>query len=99
MPEKPLWTLVEAHRQEIRALVARHGGRSPSVFGSVARGDERSGSDIDFLVELEPVVRPFQILVIGAELEDLLGVKVDVCRPADLRGSSRMQVLAEAVRL
>jgi predicted nucleotidyltransferase len=99
VPEKPLRALVEVHRQEIRALVARHGGRSASVFGSVARGDERSGSDIDFLVELEPGVRPFEILAIGAELEDLLGVKVDVCRLSDLRGKSRVQVLAEAVPL
>lgn len=99
MPEKPLRALVEVHRQEIRALVARHGGRSASVFGSVARGDERLGSDIDFLVELEPGVRPVEILAVGAELEDLLGVKVDVCSLSDLRGKSPVQVLAEAVPL
>jgi predicted nucleotidyltransferase len=36
----------------------------------VARGDERPGSDIDFLVELAPRSRPFEILSIGAELEE-----------------------------
>lgn len=51
---KPLRELVDAHREEIKTIVARHHGRSVAVFGSVARGDERPDSDIDFLVELEP---------------------------------------------
>lgn len=46
---KPLQGLLEAHRDEIKAIVARHLGRSVSVFGSVARGDEAPGSDIDSL--------------------------------------------------
>lgn len=49
---RPLRELVEVHRDEIKAIVARHHGRSVAIFGSVARGDERPGSDIDFLVEL-----------------------------------------------
>jgi len=96
---RPLRELVEAHRDEIKAIVARHHGRSVSVFGSVARGDERSGSDVDFLVELAPGARPFEILSIGAELEDALGVKVDVGTPECLREGLREDVLAEAVPL
>ncbi len=41
--------LVESNRPEILEIVRRHRGRSVSVFGSVARGDERTDSDIDFL--------------------------------------------------
>jgi predicted nucleotidyltransferase len=95
----PLRELVEAHRDEIQAIVARHGGRSIAIFGSVARGDERPGSDIDFLVELEPDARPIEILSIGVELEDALGVKVDVGTPASLRAHLRDEVLAEALPL
>jgi uncharacterized protein len=95
----PLRELVEAHRDEIKAIVARHHGRSVAIFGSVARGDERPGSDIDFLVELVPGARPFEILSIGAELEEALGVKVDVGTPDSLRERLRDEVLAEAVTL
>lgn len=96
---RPLRELVEAHRAEIKEIVARHHGRSVAVFGSVARGDERPGSDIDFLVELEADARPFEILSIGVELEEALGVKVDVGTPASLRKRLRDEVLAEAVAL
>lgn len=91
--------LVDAHRDEIRAIVARHHGRSVAVFGSAARGDTRPGSDIDFLVEFEPGTRPFEILLLGAELEEALGVRVDVGTPAMLRADVRDHVLAEAVPL
>lgn len=93
---RPLRDLVEAHRDEIKVIVARHHGRSIALFGSVARGEERPGSDIDFLVELEPTARPFEILSIGVELEELLGVSVDVGTTASLRERLRDEVLAEA---
>lgn len=54
----PLRTLVDAKRDEIKAIVSRHGGRSVAIFGSVARGEERADSDIDFLVELDPEPGP-----------------------------------------
>jgi predicted nucleotidyltransferase len=96
---RPLRGLVEAHRDEIKAIVRRHHGSSIAIFGSVARGDEHPGSDIDFLVELEPGARPFEILAIGVELEEVLGVKVDVGTPQSLRERVRDEVLAEAVPL
>lgn len=49
-----LSSIVERNRTEILDLVRRHRGRSIAVFGSVARGEATSGSDIDFLVEFEP---------------------------------------------
>jgi predicted nucleotidyltransferase len=96
---RPLRQLVESRREEIKAIVARHHGRSVSIFGSVARGDEQAGSDIDFLVELAPGTRPFELLAIGVELEEALGVKVDVGTPDSLREHLQGEALAEAVRL
>lgn len=97
--ELPLRALVESRRDEIKQIVSRHGGRSVALFGSVARGDEQSGSDIDFLVELAPGTRPFEILVIGAELEEVLGVAVDVGTPESLRPRVRDEVMGQAVPL
>lgn len=68
---------------ETRRSSARHHGRSVAIFGSVARGNERPGSDIDFLVELE----------------EALGLKVDVGTPESLRERLRDEVVAEAVTL
>ena len=95
----PLRELVDAHRAEIMAIVTRHHGRSVAIFGSVARGDEGPHSDVDFLVEFEPGARPFELLALGAELEEALGVKVDIGTPESLRDGIRDEVLAEAVRL
>ncbi len=96
---KPLRELLNTRRDEIKGIVARHHGRSVAVFGSVLRGDEHANSDIDFLVELEPGTRPFELLALGADLEAVLGVKVDVGTPESLRERLRDEVLAEAVLL
>lgn len=96
---RPLRKLVDAHLDEIKAIVARHHGRSIALFGSVARGDEHADSDIDFLIELAPDARPFEVLAIGAELEEALGVKVDAGTSGSLRPHVRDEVLAEAVLL
>lgn len=77
--------LVAAKRDEIVEVVRRHRGRSVSVFGSVARGDDDAGSDIDFLVEFEPGSSLFDLLHIGEELEALLGVPVDVVSVGGLK--------------
>ena len=77
--------LVETRRDEICAIVRRHRGRSVSVFGSVARGEETPTSDIDFLVEFEPGSSLFDLLHISEELEALLGVPVDVVSAGGLK--------------
>ena len=95
----PLRELVEARRNEIKAITARHHGRSIALFGSVARGDDHAASDLDFIVEFEPGTRPFEVLLLGAELEAALGVPVDIGTPETLRARLRNEVLAEAVPL
>ena len=46
--------LVDEKKKEIREIAAKHGARNVRVFGSVARGDARPDSDVDFLVDMEP---------------------------------------------
>lgn len=74
----PLRALVDAHRDEIKAAVARHRGHAVAVFGSVARGDERPDSDLDFLVEFERGSSLFDLVRVQDELQELLGHPVDV---------------------
>jgi len=81
----PLEQLIDQHREEIRAVVARHHGRATYVFGSVARGETRPDSDIDFLVDFEPGSSLFDVLRITDELEQMLGCRVDVVATGGLK--------------
>jgi len=47
-------TLLKLKRNEILRIAARRGARNVRVFGSLARGEANSQSDIDILVEMEP---------------------------------------------
>lgn len=90
--------LIEANRDEIRAVVRRHLGRSVAVFGSVARGEESATSDIDFLVEFEPGSSLFDLLHLTEELEALLGVPVDVVSAGGLKDRD-VHIRREAIPL
>lgn len=94
----PLRTIVEERRAEIDAIVRRHRGRSVAIFGSVARGDEHEGSDIDLLVEFEPGSSLFDLLHLHDELTALLGVTVDVVSAGGLAARDE-HIRREAVRL
>jgi len=69
---------LRARRNEILTIAARHGARNVRVFGSVARGDARPDSDVDFMVELEPGRTVLDLSDLILDLEDTLGRKVDV---------------------
>ncbi len=86
-------------RGEILALAARYGASNVRIFGSAARGQAGSKSDIDFLVDLEPDRSLFDLGGFLMELEELLGAKVDILTEKGLHWYIRDRVLAEAVRL
>lgn len=90
---------LHARRAEILAIAARHGARNVRVFGSVARGNVRPGSDVDFLVDLEPGRSLFDLGGLLIDLQKLLGVDVDVVTERGLRPRIRAEVLREAVPL
>lgn len=81
---------------EVRAAAARFKVANPRVFGSVVRGEDREGSDVDILVDALPETTLFDLGGLQVELEELLGVKVDVRTPKDLPASFRDQVVSEA---
>jgi hypothetical protein len=88
--------LVQAERERILEITARHGARHVRVFGSVARGEATAGSDVDFLVEFEPGRGLLDHTALVAELEDLLGRKVDVVTERGLYWLLRRRILKEA---
>ncbi|MGQ0431663.1 MAG: nucleotidyltransferase domain-containing protein [Microthrixaceae bacterium] len=62
----------------IERIVEAHGGRHVRVFGSVARGDARPGSDVDLLVDVEPGTGLLELGAMEDELSEVLGLRVDV---------------------
>jgi predicted nucleotidyltransferase len=94
-----LGTLVLEHRDALVAISERHHAKNVRIFGSVVRGDDSPSSDVDFLVEFGEDAHPLDILALGCDLEEELGVRVDVCTPQGLRPLARDEVVAEAVNL
>jgi uncharacterized protein len=70
--------LLRAKRDDVLAAIARVRAKDPRVFGSVARGDDGPGSDIDLLVTFPPDADIVTLLTLEEELADLLTVPVDV---------------------
>ena len=88
--------LLKTRREEILAIAARNGAVNVRVFGSVARGDNRPESDIDFLVNLEVGRSLLDLARLLRELSALLNCPVDVVTEAGLRPRIKPQVLREA---
>ena len=84
-------------RDEILAVAAKHGVTSIRVFGSVARGDAGPDSDVDLLIEYGPKTSSWFPAGFIADLEELLGRKVDVATVNALHWYIKDRVLAEAV--
>ena len=69
------------------------------VFGSVARGTAAKDSDLDLLVDMEPGCDLFDLVALKREMEEALGLKVDVLTENSLSPYLRERVLREAVPL
>lgn len=90
---------LRGERAEVLRIARKHGVSRVRVFGSVARGTATQDSDIDLLVEVEGPTTPWFPGGLVAELEALLGRRVQVVEPESLREEIREHVLEEAVAL
>jgi hypothetical protein len=90
---------LEILRREKRAAILqlgeKYGARNIRVFGSVARGDNRPGSDVDFLVDFDKGRTLFDLVGFKLDLQELVGATVDVVTPGALR-YLREPILAQA---
>jgi predicted nucleotidyltransferase len=100
--EGPTLDELRARREEIIQVASAHGASNVRVFGSVARGDAQSGSDIDLLVDVVADAKGFAyfglIEDLRLDLSERLGSRVDIVDSAALR-RMRERVLGEAVPL
>jgi predicted nucleotidyltransferase len=86
-------------RAEILTIAARYGAKNISLFGSLARGENSTSSDIDLLADFEEGRSLLDRLALERELQTLLGAKVDVASRCGLKRRIRPKVLADALPL
>lgn len=80
-------------------MLRRHGVTNAQIFGSVARGDDRPGSDLDLIVELPRGTSLYDLAGIQCELEGVLGVEVDLGTIGSLKPRMRPRVERDLVAL
>jgi predicted nucleotidyltransferase len=90
---------LRARRQQILGYAADHGARNVRVFGSIVRGELDEPGDVDLLVEMEPGRSLVDLVGLGQDLQDLLGVHVDVLSEGGVSPHLRERIYAEAVPL
>jgi uncharacterized protein len=90
---------LKSRREDILRVAARCGAHNVRFFGSRARGDEQVDSDLDVLISLETGKSLFDLIAFKQDLEDLLGINVDVVTEASLSRHIREDILSEAVAL
>ena len=90
---------LRSRRTEILATASRHGARNVRVFGSVARGDDTSTSDVDLLVDFSPDRSLYDLVGLQLDIESLVRRRADIVTEASLHALLRDRILAEACPL
>src|SRR3954453_11919108 len=91
--------ILERLKAEAPGLRKKYGFRSLAVFGSMARGDDHEGSDVDILVRFEGKATFDNFMGLKLDLEDLLGRRVDLLTPKCLRPEMEVEIEREAIRV
>lgn len=84
------------HRDEVLAILAKYPVSNPRVFGSVARGEDVEGSDLDLLVKPAPGTTYFDLARLAGELNILLGCEVDLGEEDVVRPHAARNILRDA---
>jgi uncharacterized protein len=101
-PQPKVWLMRQ--QDALRILVGHQntlksfGVKSLMVFGSVARDEARTDSDVDLLVEFESPVGLLKFVRLKRYLEEILQRSVDLGTPNSLKPYMQESVLREAIR-
>ena len=83
-------------RAKILDLAAKHGITNVRVFGSVARGEARPDSDVDFLVDVDAAKSLLDLCGFSVDVEELLHRRADVVPSNSVRKEIRRRIFREA---
>ena len=88
---------IESVKKKVIPILKKHKVIRASLFGSLVRGEARKDSDVDILVELPKGLSLFDFIGIQLELEEALGVKVDLGEYSTIKSIIREQIMSEQV--
>ena len=91
--------VLQTLKQKNTELITKFGVKSLQLFGSVARNEATSTSDVDLLVEFSRPVGYFGLFALQDYLEKLLGCPVDLGTPDSLRPYIKERVMRELIRV
>jgi predicted nucleotidyltransferase len=94
MKQQEVIQIIKNHQRELTDV---YGVKSLALFGSVARNEAGSSSDVDILVEFSRPVGLFGLFALQDRLEELFGCKVDLGTPDSLKPRLRPSVMSELV--
>ncbi len=86
-------------REKLMEVSRRHDVSFLGVFGSVAKGEETAGSDVDLLVRFAKRKSLLDLVRIERELSEALGRKVDLLTEASISPHLRERILKEMITL
>ena len=89
--------ILDSLREAGPELRRKYGVKSLAIFGSMARGDDHDGSDVDVLVTFEDTTSFDNYMGLKLDLEDLFGRRVDLLTPKALRPSMQSEIDREAI--
>ena len=89
--------IVSALKEQIPELAIHYRVKSLGVFGSYVRGEQKSRSDLDVLVEFSETPDIFQFMDLEQHLTRVLGVKVDLVSRKALKGRIGRRIADELI--
>jgi len=90
-------TILDRLNAEAPGLRKKYGVKSLSVFGSMARGDDHEGSDVDVLVTFDGPATFRRFMGLKLDLEELFGRRVDLLTPKCLGPEMEVEIEREAI--
>jgi predicted nucleotidyltransferase len=89
--------ILEALNAAAPELKRKYDVKTLAVFGSMARGDDQEGSDVDVFVSFEGTGTFDRFMGLKLDLEELFGRRVDLLTPKSLSPAMRIEIEREAI--
>ena len=87
---------IDQVKQKTEPIFKQYGVIRASVFGSVARGEARLDSDVDFLVDIQRPHGIVQFIALKRRLEDVLKQPVDLIEYGAIKSSFADDIMKDA---
>lgn len=91
--------VLEEIKSKAIPVLKKAGVKKAAVFGSVARGEETSTSDIDILIDTPSHMSLFGFVGLELELQDVLGQKVDLVDEAGIKPRLKPYIMKDQIAI